>query len=211
MFPDLTRDDVFRLETRRLWLRWPRRADAVALVRLAGEKAVAEMTAVVPHPYAPEDADAFVLAARRENTEGLSLTMAMARRAQPGTLIGTVRIGMGDERQAKLGFWIGTPFWGEGLATEAARAMIDAFFAYSDGQALAASARVVNPGSRRVLEKCGFAPIGSGLQAFPARGGVLPVDHFRLDRRKWQGLKSWSASDHGPHRAGDGDPGTALQ
>ena len=28
MFPDLTRDDVFRLETRRLWLRWPRAADA---------------------------------------------------------------------------------------------------------------------------------------------------------------------------------------
>ena len=39
MFPDLTRDDVFRLETRRLWLRWPRLADAQAIVRLAGEKA----------------------------------------------------------------------------------------------------------------------------------------------------------------------------
>ena len=41
MFPDLTRDDVFRLETRRLWLRWPREADVPSLVRLAGEKVVA--------------------------------------------------------------------------------------------------------------------------------------------------------------------------
>ncbi len=29
MFPDLTRDDVFRIETKRLWLRWPRIQDAV--------------------------------------------------------------------------------------------------------------------------------------------------------------------------------------
>ena len=56
MFPDLTRDDVFRLETRRLWLRWPRLADVQAIVRLAGEKAVADMTARIPHPYHPEDA-----------------------------------------------------------------------------------------------------------------------------------------------------------
>ena len=35
MFPELTRDDVFRLETRRLWLRWPRMADANAILRLA--------------------------------------------------------------------------------------------------------------------------------------------------------------------------------
>ena len=53
MFPDLTRDDVFRLETRRLWLRWPRHADVQAIVRLAGETAVAEMTASIPHPYPP--------------------------------------------------------------------------------------------------------------------------------------------------------------
>src|SRR5919112_4375433 len=60
MFPDLTRDDVFRLETRRLWLRWPRHADGQAIVRLAGEKAVAEMTALIPHPYPPEGATSFV-------------------------------------------------------------------------------------------------------------------------------------------------------
>src|SRR5512134_4101613 len=70
MFPDLTRDDVFRLETRRLWLRWPRLADAQAIVRLAGEKAVAEMTARIPHPYHPEDAERFVFQARRSNADG---------------------------------------------------------------------------------------------------------------------------------------------
>ena len=53
MFPDLLRDDVFRLETRRLWLRWPRAGDAAMIARLAGERDVAERTANIPHPYLP--------------------------------------------------------------------------------------------------------------------------------------------------------------
>jgi RimJ/RimL family protein N-acetyltransferase len=198
MFPDLTRDDVFRLETRRLWLRWPRQADANAIIRLAGEKAVAEMTAVMPHPYGPSDAEAFILDSRRSNALGTKLAMAVTPRAKPGQLIGVVGIKDDGSSVPVLGYWLGTPFWNQGFATEAARALIDAFFAYSDGKELAASARVINPGSRRVLEKCGFVAVGSGLQAFPARGGVLPVDHFRLDRRKWESLKAWSASDYVP-------------
>ncbi|WP_018261487.1 GNAT family N-acetyltransferase [Methylobacterium sp. WSM2598] len=195
MFPDLTRDDVFRLETRRLWLRWPRQADAQAIVRLAGEKAVAEMTAGIPHPLAPADAEAFILRARRDNAEGRALTMAITPRRQPQALIGMVGIEPDhDQAGPHLGYWIGPPHWGQGLATEAARAMIDAFFAYTEGEELTSSARVINPASRRVLEKCGFAAVGSGLRPFPARGGVFPVDHFRLDRRAWDSLKTWHAS-----------------
>lgn len=193
MFPDLTRDDVLRLETRRLWLRWPRQADAQAILRLAGEKAVAEMTAQIPYPYPTDDSERFVLEARRANTEGRGLTLAITPKAKPNALIGVIGIDASpDDGAPHLGFWLGTPFWGEGYATEAARALIDAFFAYTAADALVSCVRVVNPGSRRVLEKCGFAFQGTGLTAFPARGGVFPVDRFRLDRRTWRSLKSWS-------------------
>jgi RimJ/RimL family protein N-acetyltransferase len=193
MFPDLTRDDVFRLETRRLWLRWPRQADVQAIVRLAGEKAVAEMTARIPHPLKAADVESFILRARRENTDGAGLTVAITPKGKPNAVIGMVGIGTEPELGVPhLGYWIGAPHWGEGYATEAARALIDAFFAYGSERELTASARVVNPASRRVLEKCGFAFQGAGLMAFPARGGVFPVDRFRLDRRMWQSLKSWS-------------------
>ena len=199
MFPDLTRDDVFRLETRRLWLRWPRQADAQAIVRLAGEKAVAEMTAMIPHPYPPDAATAFVFDSRKANTLGDELRLAITTKARPNQLIGMVGIRPLADGPPDLGYWLGTPFWGEGYATEAARALIDAFFAYADGRELASSARVINPASRRVLEKCGFAHTGSGLMAFPARGGVFPVDRFRLDRRAWESLKSWSHTGLVPH------------
>lgn len=202
MFPDLTRDDVFRIETRRLWLRWPRAADTAAVVRHAGERAVAEMTARIPHPLEPAAAEAFILDTRRANAEGRGLTMAVTPRAQPTELIGFVGITPDAEARPALGYWLAVPAWGQGLATEAGRAMIDAFFAYTDGREIVASARVVNPASRRVLEKCGFAYAGSGLRAMPARGGVFPVDAFRLDRRAWDSLKAWRASGLVIERAG---------
>jgi len=192
MFPDLTRDDVLRLETRRLWLRWPRLADAQAIVRLAGEKAVAEMTARIPHPYKPEDAERFVFQARRTNADGRGLQLAIAPKGKPNGFMGMVAIGPSpDDGRPRLGYWLGSPHWGQGYATEAARALIDAFFAYGHEDELVASARVLNPMSRRVLEKCGFAHRGSGLLELPARGGFYPVDDFRLDRRAWGSLKAW--------------------
>jgi len=196
MFPDLTRDDVFRLETRRLWLRWPRLADVQAIVRLAGEKAVAEMTALIPHPYSNEDAERFVFHARRDNADGAGLTLAITPKGRPNALIGAVGITRSEESGAPhLGYWLGAPSWGEGHATEAARALIDAFFAYTPEPELVSAARVINPASRRVLEKCGFAFQGSGLMPFRARGGLMPVDHFRLDRRAWTSLKAWGHTD----------------
>jgi hypothetical protein len=112
MFPDLTRDDVFRLETRRLWLRWPRLADAQAIVRLAGEKSVAEMTAVIPHPYPPQAAERFVFEARKANAGGEGLQMAITPKGKPNALIGVVGIGPSrDDGRAHLGYWIGTPSW----------------------------------------------------------------------------------------------------
>lgn len=201
MFPDLTRDDVFRLETRRLWLRWPRQADAAAIVRLAGDKAVAEMTGVLPHPYTADHAEQWIIEARRANTEGRRLTMVITPRSHPNQVIGSVGIAADIAETPFIGYWLGLPFWDLGYATEATRALVDAYFAYTRAKELEASVRVINPASRRVLEKAGFAEVGSGLQSFPARGGVLPVDHFRLDRRKWESFKQWSRTGYVPAHA----------
>src|SRR3954449_3057759 len=110
MFPDLTRDDVFRLETRGLWLRWARLADAQAIVRLAGEKSVAEMTARIPHPYHPDDAERFIFMSRRSNADGQGLQLAITPKGRPNSLIGMVGIGPDPEMgKPSLGYWLGTP------------------------------------------------------------------------------------------------------
>ena len=77
MFPDLARDDVFRLETARLWLRWPRASDAAALHRFCSLWEVARFTARMPHPYPPGSAERFIYAAREANASGRDLTLVM--------------------------------------------------------------------------------------------------------------------------------------
>ncbi|HEX2040846.1 MAG TPA: hypothetical protein VHF47_14065, partial [Acidimicrobiales bacterium] len=47
----------------------------------------------------------------------------------------------------------------------------------------------------------GFAFQGSGLKEFRVRGGLVPVDHFRLDRRAWESLKTWGHTDFVPQEA----------
>ncbi|ACS42463.1 MULTISPECIES: GNAT family N-acetyltransferase [Methylorubrum] len=186
MFPDLTRDDVFRIETRRLWLRWPTARDAEAVSRFAGDPAVAEMTARISSPLPLPEAESFVIQARAMNTAGEGLIMALCRRAAPANLIGVVSVeNRPDASEPHLGYWLGRPFWGEGLMTEAAEALVDATFAYAGERALASSAMIGNPGSRRVLEKCGFRLTGESAPVFEARGGAVPSHNFRLDRAEW--------------------------
>jgi RimJ/RimL family protein N-acetyltransferase len=123
MFPDLTRDDVFTLETRRLWLRWPRAVDAPAIRRIASRAEVAEMTAAIPHPYPADGAEAFVLAARAANAEGREIALVITLKATR-EVIGLVSAS--SEDSVELGFVLAPAHWGKGYATETARAVIDA-------------------------------------------------------------------------------------
>jgi RimJ/RimL family protein N-acetyltransferase len=185
MFPELVRDDVFRLETPRLWLRWPRQQDAAAMLRLAGERSVAEMTGTIPHPYPPGEAEAKIFQMRKDNATGQGWRLALAPKNRPADLIGIVGVNARGT-SAELGYWLGLPFHGRGLMTEAVGAVIDALVAYADFDSFEAAARVINPASARVLAKLGFAPEGSAMRPSPARGGPVPVDCFRLTRAAWE-------------------------
>lgn len=187
MFPEFACDDVFRLETKRLWLRWPCAADAAPLAHHVADRAVAEMTARIPHPYPDGAAPRYIAAARAGNAAAQTLTLVAVFKDTPNTPIGAIGIARGEA--PSIGYWVGKPFWRQGLATEAAQAIIDFVFTFTSAPEIAATARVANPASRRVLEKCGFAYFGSGLEHHPARGGMLPCDRFRLDRKVWSSLK----------------------
>ncbi len=103
MFPDYFRDDVFRLETQRLWLRWPTAADAATIEKLAGEHEIAQFTARIPHPYPKGAAEGFVLAARKANCDGAALHLALALRQKPGVAIGMVSLEDGGSMSTRKG------------------------------------------------------------------------------------------------------------
>ncbi|MDE2362985.1 MAG: GNAT family N-acetyltransferase [Hyphomicrobiales bacterium] len=181
MFPDYFRDDVFRLETQRLWLRWPTAADAPAIERLAGEREVSEFTARVPHPYPKGGGEAFAYGVRKANADGEGLTLALAWKQRPGQFIGVVGL-EGAGETVEIGYWLGQPYWGSGLMSEAVEALLDMVWLATDIDRIEARVALLNGRSRRVLERAGFAACGERLIEAPARGGALAAMGFELPR-----------------------------
>jgi RimJ/RimL family protein N-acetyltransferase len=182
MFPDLLRDDVFRLETRRLWLRWPRAADAEAIATLAGAREVAEQTAHIPHPYPPGAAAEFILRARAGNLGGESLTLVLALKGRPSDAIGCVSLQGVGEGALELGYWLGGPWQGRGLMAEAVDGLTRLVVDVCDVDVIRANAAMANVASRALLARCGFVDRGEGMVAAPARGEDRPVRRFELSR-----------------------------
>jgi RimJ/RimL family protein N-acetyltransferase len=173
------------LETKRLALRAPRLEDAKTVAALANDRRIAENTARIPHPYKVADAETFIGGANKNAGDAVFLITLHGR-----AVIGACGITAVDD-QTELGYWLGVAHWGKGYATEALHAVIDYAFADLEHTALSAGARVTNPASRRVLEKCGFQWTGVGLYRIRAINSSAPIDRFRLERGIWSAIKDW--------------------
>ena len=177
------------LETERLMLRRPTLADVKAIAHLANDRRIAENTRRLPHPYSQDHAIEFVRAIADDKRETVFLI------ENNYTPIGMVGIDWREADAPELGYWLGVDHWGQGFATEAARAVIDfTFEEFDDVEHLISGARVANPSSRNILEKCGFQWSGVELHRFEALGSSTPVDRFRLARSVWSSLKNWGSS-----------------
>ena len=176
------------LETERLTLRRPTLADVKAIARLANDRRIAENTRRLPHPYLQDHAVEFV---RAMADRGRNTVFLIENNHSP---VGMPGIDWHEQETPELGYWLGFEHWGQGFGTEAARAVIDLFFEEFDAEHLTSGARVANPASRNILEKCGFQWSGVELHRFEALGSSTPVDRFRLSRSVWSSLKNWSSS-----------------
>jgi len=172
------------LETKRLCLRAPRLGDAKTVATLANDRRIAENTARIPHPYKLSDAEDFITRAGKPD-EAVFLIALRDR-----SVIGACGIVL-QEAGPELGYWLGVAHWGQGYATEALHAVIDYAFTDLAHEQLQAGARVTNPASRRVLEKCGFQWTGVGLYRIHSIKSSAPIDRFRLERGIWSSLKTW--------------------
>ena len=177
------------LETKRLALRAPRLGDAKTVATLANDRRIAENTARIPHPYKMSDAEGFIAGANKAGEAVFLITL------RDKTVDRRLRNHVPSTSQTpELGYWLGVPYWGQGYATEALHAVIDYAFTDLAHEALQAGARVTNPASRRVLEKCGFQWTGVGLYRISSIKSSAPIDRFRLERGIWSALKTWGRS-----------------
>jgi RimJ/RimL family protein N-acetyltransferase len=167
-----------QIRTQRLSLRPLEPADAASIRALAGDFDVARMTGMIPHPYSERDALAWIDRAG-QGDEGVVFAVA-----RDGALIGCSGYMPMDAEHAEVGYWIGKPFWGEGFATEAVRAVVAHAFDAHGFAYVKAGHFVDNARSQRVLGKLGFSPDGEEMRDCAARGEPVQCLTYRLDRER---------------------------
>ena len=106
------------LATERLILRPLRPEDAPAVERYCGNWKVARMTSRIPHPY-PEGLAVDWIA----GLDGSGGAYRFAIECE-GELVGVIGLERMRSDDFEIGYWIAEPWWGRGLATEAARRVV---------------------------------------------------------------------------------------
>lgn len=147
------------LETERLFLTIFTEGDVPEVARLAGDRAIADTTLNLPHPYAEEDARAWIATHEPRFREEKGVTYAIRRR--DSTLLGAISLDLNRPmRRAELGYWVGVEHQRKGYATEAARRLVRFAFEALDLRRVFARHLARNPASGRVMEKLGMAKEG---------------------------------------------------
>src|SRR5690606_28660374 len=141
------------LRTDRLVLRLPALEDAVPLQALCCNWEVVRMTSRVPHPYTLDHARSWIAGRAASWAAGRAYAFALTC---DGIVIGVAGIESKDGEH-EIGYWIGQPWWGRGLATEAVGRLCRFGFDDLGLERLVAGHFDDNPASGRVLAKCGFA------------------------------------------------------
>jgi RimJ/RimL family protein N-acetyltransferase len=162
--------DVIAIETKRLRLRPVRMSDAQRVAAFCGDPLVGRNLAMTPLPYPTSAAEGWLLITHARAQLGRDFVYAADL---PGEgLIGVLGAHRRDGADVEIGYWFGRPYWGQGFATEAARAFVAAARALGE---LKAGHFVDNPASGRVLAKTGFAYTGETIQMFSlGRGERVP-------------------------------------
>lgn len=134
-----------------------------------------------PHPYTLADGEAWL-----QLMEQASPVVNFAIE-HDGVLAGGIGLILNGDvyiKSAEVGYWIGEPFWGQGIATEAVKQMVIYTFTYFDIVRLYAEVFEHNKASMRVLEKNGFYLEGVRRKA------VFKQDKL-MDDYIWVLLRTW--------------------
>jgi len=108
---------------------------------------------LIPFPYTIEDAEDFISICEGENPP---MTFAIEYSGELTGVIGLVKQTDIYKRTAEIGYWIGEPFWGKGIATKAVKLIVN--YGFNDLRLVRIFTGVFdyNIASQRVLSKVGF-------------------------------------------------------
>jgi RimJ/RimL family protein N-acetyltransferase len=181
MPPELT----LPLTTARLLLRDFRPEDEAAIHAYASDPAVVRLMFFPPRTEAEtREYLERMLATQRERPR-MTWELAVVRPGQDRP-IGACDLTLVDERAADLGYILGREVWGQGLATEIARALVAAGFEQLALERIFAICEVSHTASARVLEKAGLHYVRTLERYRQAKGRWWDMKLYEILRADWR-------------------------
>ena len=157
------------LRSRRLTIRPFTLGDAPRVAELINNWNVVSMLTRVPYPYTLTHARGWIDAHPQMAEEG-DLPRAIEFE---GELVGATGYHLmkdeTGERGWEIGYWLGQPYWGRGLASETAQLLVKHAFEDWRLPRLISGHFADNPASGRVLTKAGFRYVGEEQRFSTAR------------------------------------------
>jgi RimJ/RimL family protein N-acetyltransferase len=191
------------VETERMLLRRFTEADAGPLAALYGDPRV--MRFITPRPPSLAEVGSTILPAYlreyRELTDGLGSFAAIE--TATGQMAGRFSLrpasSYGLAGGTELGYRLYPAFWGRGLATEGARALIGSAFGRLHLDRVVATMMADNAGSWRVAEKCGMRRVRTFR--YPDADQMPGAEHgdfvYELARSDWSRPNEHQPPGHG--------------
>ena len=170
------------IETPRLLLRHWREDDAAACFRCASSANVGPMCGWKPHRTEDESREIIRTILSTDTTYAITLKGS-------GEAIGSIDLHPCDRPETmghmELGYWLGEPYWGEGIMPEAGEALLQTAF---DLGATEIWVRHFsdNHQSRRVIHKLGFAFRFRDTEWAPKLETEKELWYYSLPRAAWE-------------------------
>lgn len=154
--------------TPRLVLRPHRLTDADGIAESLGDFSVARMLARVPQPYHRQDALDWLQIQLSGSAPGWAAAITMGDDVHVG-MVGIEQRG----RSWRIGYWLNRYYWGRGIMTEAAGALLDRFFRRMPDVVVASGAFADNAASLTIQRKLGFRVTGCSEMFSLSRNGMV--------------------------------------
>jgi RimJ/RimL family protein N-acetyltransferase len=182
-----TMPEMPTLLTPRLELRPFRIADGPTVERLAGDRAVADTTLNIPHPYPEGAAEQWIATHADDWSRGERLTLAICSRNTAEELIGAISLHISVEHSnGEIGYWLSVDNWGKGYTTEAARALVDYAFTTLRLHRVVGRHLTRNVTSGRVMQKVGMQLEGINRDAFVKWSKFEDVAMYSILDSEWR-------------------------
>ena len=188
---------IVALETERLLLQPLQLEDAEQVQLLFPNwKIVEHLNAKVPWPFPADGVYCFYRDAALPAMErGDEWNWTLRLKQSPQQIIGAIGLHrtLDDRHPVNRGFWLGHPWQGLGLMTEAVVAVTDYWFDVLGFDVLRVSKAIANITSRRISEKTGMRVIETYESDYVS--GRLPTEMWEITAEEWRAKRKSLGAD----------------